>query len=141
MVCRNCKMELPVYAKYCPSCGMQVHKPHVHHEMSATKNPQEEAHARHVDWLFEPVYREVELRMEDPQVDKPELYDILHRIESEALKGAQANPDKIKRWLTTIETVAPDVLMPTTSVLLKPDAEVSSAVRKVAEGFAAEAVH
>jgi hypothetical protein len=109
--------------------------------MSAMKNPQEEAHARHVDWLFEPVYREIELRMEDPRVDKPELYDTLHRVETEALKGAHANPDKIKRWLTTIEIVAPDLLVPTTSVLLKQDAEVSPAVHRVAEDFVAQAVH
>ena len=138
MVCKNCKMELPVYASYCPSCGMKVHKPHVHHEIDTTRGPQQEAHARHVDWLFEPVYREIERRLDEPTVDKPELYDTARRIEAEVLKGNGASPDKISRWLKLYKEVAPDILALTTATLLNPDAAVSPAVRDVTLAFAPE---
>jgi hypothetical protein len=141
MVCRNCKLELPVYAKYCPSCGMQVHMPHVHHDLDATKGREQEAHARHVDWLFEPVHREIEQRLEEPDVEKTELYETAHRIESEALKGEAANPDKIARWLKLYSAVAPDILALTVAVLLKPDAGVAPAIQKVVEGFKPEPVY
>jgi hypothetical protein len=133
-------MELPVYAKYCPSCGMQVHKPHVHHEMSATHTPQEEAHARVVDRLFEPAYQEIERRLEEPNIDKPELYDTVRRIEAEVLKGESANSDKLMRWLQLLQATAPDILALTMQALLKPDAGVTPAVRAQAERFSAEAM-
>ena len=135
MVCRNCKMELPVYASYCPSCGMKVHKPHVHHEIDPTAGPQQEAHARHVDWLFEPVYREIERRLEEPAIDKAELYDTARRIEAEVLKGKETNPGKIVRWLKLYQDVAPDILALTVTALLGPDAEISPAVRDAIQSF------
>ncbi|MCL4506779.1 MAG: hypothetical protein M1434_02330 [Chloroflexi bacterium] len=138
MVCKNCKMELPVYAGYCPSCGMKVHKPHVHHEIDTTRGPRHEAHARHVDWLFEPVYREIERRLEEPTVDKSELFDTARRIEAEVLKGNEANPGKIVRWLKLYEEVAPDILGLTTTALLGPDVDVTPAVRDAILAFAPE---
>ena len=135
MVCRNCKLELPVYASYCPSCGMQVHKPHVHHDVSATAAPSIEAHARHVDWLFEPVYHEIERRLDEPNVDKPELYETAHRLEAEVLKGQEANLDKVSRWLKMYQEVAPDILELATVALLKPDAETAPRIREVVEQF------
>ena len=133
-------MELPVYAKYCPSCGIQVHRSHVHHEMGVTKGPDEEAHARHLDRLFDPIYHEIELRLDDSRVDKPELYDTARRIEGEVLKGDAGNPEKVERWLRFYQDIAPDLLHLTTTALLKPDAEVSPHIRHVAERFVAEPV-
>ncbi len=137
MVCKNCKMELPVYASYCPSCGMKVHKPPLHHDIDTTKGPQHEAHARHVDWLFEPVYREIERRLDEPNVDKPELFDTAHRIEAEVLKGNAANPQKISRWLRLYQEVAPDLLALTVAALLGADSDVSPAVRGAVLEYAA----
>ena len=141
MVCRNCKMELPVYAKYCPSCGMQVHKPHVHHDLDVPKGSASEARARHVVRLLEPAYHVIEARLEDARVDKPELYDTVRRIEAEAVKGADANAAKIGRWLTFLAGLAPDVLAPTVSALLNPEADVSADIRTAVERFSAEPVH
>ncbi len=138
MVCRNCKMELPVYAKYCPSCGMQVHRPHVHHEMGVTQGPDVEVRARHLDRLFDPVYHEIEQRLQDPRVDKPELYDTARRIEGEVLKGDQANPERVERWLQLLRDVAPDLLGPVTAALLTEDAGVPEPIRQVAGHFQPE---
>lgn len=141
MVCRNCKLELPVYASYCPSCGMQVHKPHVHHDIGATQDPRVEAHARHVDWLFEPVYHEIERRLDEPEVDKAELYETAHRIESEVLKGDHANTAKVSRWLKIYQEVAPDILELVTTILLKPDVAVSPDIKVMAQQHALQTVH
>jgi hypothetical protein len=130
-------MELPVYAKYCPNCGIQVHRPHVHHEMGVTQGPDAEVRARHLDRLFDPVYHEIEMRLEDPRVDKPELYDTARRIEGEVLKGPQANPQKVERWLHLYQDVAPDLLGLAVTALLKDDAGVPDPVRHVAEQFTA----
>lgn len=140
MECRNCRMELPVYAKYCPNCGVQVHRPHVHHELGATKGPDAEARARHLDALFDPIYHEIELRMEDARVDKPELFGTVRRIEAELLRGDAGNPNKVERWLRFFQEVAPDVLKPVTDVLLRPDAQATAAIRQVAQRYMTEPV-
>jgi hypothetical protein len=133
-------MELPVYAKYCPNCGVQVHKPHVHHEMGVTKGPDAEARARHLDALFDPIYHDIELRLEDARVDKPELLGTIRRIEAEVLRGHEGNPDKVERWLRLLQEVAPDLLKPVTDVLLKPDAEAPDAIRQLAQRYMAEPI-
>ena len=140
MVCRTCKMELPVYAKYCPNCGMQVHKPHVHHEMGVTQSPDAEARAQHLDRLFDPVYHEIEIRLQDPSVDKSELYDTARRIEGEVLKGPMANPAKVERWLRLYHDIAPDLLIPVTTALLKEHAGVADSIRLAAKHYLSEPV-
>jgi hypothetical protein len=133
MECRNCRMDLPVYAKYCPNCGIQVHRPHVHHEIGATTGPDVEARARHLDTLFDPIYHEIELRMLDPRVDKSELFGTLRRIESEMLRGNESNPDKVERWLRFFQEMAPELLKPIAVVLVRTDAEAPEAIRQVAQ--------
>ncbi len=120
---------------------MQVHKPHVHHDVSATAAPSIEAHARHVDWLFEPVYHEIERRLDEPNVDKPELYETAHRLEAEVLKGIEASPEKVRRWLRMYQEVAPDILVLATAALQKPDAGISSQIREVVDLFVLQPVH
>jgi hypothetical protein len=93
--------------------------------------------ARHLDRLFDPVYREIEMRMEDPRVEKAELYDTARRIEGEVLKGPLANPQKVERWLHLYQEVAPDVLALAATALLKNDAGVPDPVHRVAEHFTA----
>jgi hypothetical protein len=136
MVCRNCKLELPVYASYCPSCGIQVHKPHAHHAISNTTTTDQEVHARHVDWLFEPVYHAIEQRMDESNVDKTELFETARRIEAEVLKGETANAEKVTRWLRLYQEVAPDIMALTVSVLQKPDAGVSQQIHQTTMSFA-----
>ena len=140
MVCRSCKLEVPVYASYCPSCGMQVHKPHMHHDIMPATAPAVEDHARHVDWLFEPVYREIEQRLDEVNVDKRELYETAHRIESETLKGDDANLDRLARWFRMLQEVSPDILALSLTALLMPDAGTSKAVREMADHFALQPV-
>ena len=140
MVCRNCKLELPVYASYCPSCGIQVHKPHAHHEIGSTTTTEQEIHARHVDWLFEPVYSAIGRRLEESNVDKTELFEVARRIEAEVLKGGAANVGKVMRWLKLYQDLAPDILVLTATALQKPDAGVSPQIYQAAVNFAKASV-
>ncbi len=134
MVCRNCKRELPVQAQYCPNCGRQVHKPHIHHGIE-THGAEEETRARHIAKLLEPAYHEIEMRLEDEHVDKNELYDIVRRIEAEVVKGEAAHAEKVARWLRSLFELAPDVLAPTATALMNPEGDVSATVRATVQNF------
>lgn len=120
---------------------MQVHKPHMHHEIHATVAIDSDSQSRHVDWLFEPVYHGIENRLEESDVDKAEIYETAHRIESEVLKGNGTNTDKLNRWLRMMHDVAPDILILINAALLKTDSGVSATVRTILENNAPQPVH
>jgi hypothetical protein len=89
--------------------------------------------------LFAPVYRRIEARPPDPDVDKQELVETVERIEAEAAKGEDANPQKVERWLRTLGMMAGDIVDVTAACLLSPAAGVATVIRKVAERAQAEA--
>jgi len=89
--------------------------------------------------LFTAVYRQIETRPEDPDVDKEELTETVQKVEKEAAKGEAANPSKVERWLKTLALMAPDILEVTAACLLNPVAGVATVIRKVAEKAKAEA--
>jgi hypothetical protein len=133
-------MELPVYAKYCPNCGVQVHSLHEHHELSVNKGPDAEARARHLARMFAPIYHVIELRLEDVRVDKLELISTVQRIESELLRGEECNAARVERWLRFFKEVAPDMLKPITAVLLRPETETPPAIYQLARRYTAQPV-
>ena len=90
--------------------------------------------------LFEVVYKQIEDRPKDPNVDKEELADTVQKIEKEAAKGEQANANKVERWLGFLADMAPDVLKVTAAALANPVAGVATAIRLIAEKAQAEAV-
>jgi hypothetical protein len=83
--------------------------------------------------LFAAVYRQVEARREDPDVDKEELAGVVQQVEAEAAKGEAANPAKVERWLGNLAAMAPDILDVTVACLTNPAAGVAAVIRKVAE--------
>jgi hypothetical protein len=89
--------------------------------------------------LFAAVYQRVDGRPEDPNVDKDEIAESIQKIEQEAAKGEEANPNKVEQWLKTLATMAPDILEVTTACLLNPAAGVATVIKKVAEKARAEA--
>lgn len=88
--------------------------------------------------LFGSVYRLIESRPEKPDVDRDELQETVRRIEAEAGKGEEGNPDKVRRWLKSLADVAPDILKVTVSTLTNPVAGVASAIASVAERVLSE---
>jgi hypothetical protein len=85
------------------------------------------------------VYKQIEARPEDPDVDKEELTETVQKVEQEAAKGEEANPTKMERWLKFLGDMAPDILEVTAACLTNPLAGVGTVIRKIAEKASAEA--
>ncbi len=86
--------------------------------------------------LFGTVYDRIARMPERPDVDKDELRDTVEKVEREAAKGADANPQKIGYWLNTLAGVVPDVVKVVAAALVNPVAGVAAAVQVVASRFA-----
>ena len=89
--------------------------------------------------LFATVYRRIEARPEDPDVDKAELTNTIQQIQTEVAKGEAANPNKVERWLKTLAGMADDIFEVTVACLASPAAGVATVIRKVVEKAKAEA--
>jgi len=100
---------------------------------------QEGLDANEIARLFAIVYRRIEARPDDPNVDKEELTGITQEIQREIAKGDAANPNKVERWLRALALMASDILEVTVACLTSPVAGIAAAVRKVAEKARAEA--
>jgi hypothetical protein len=83
--------------------------------------------------LFESVYERIQARPLDPDVDKGEIEATVQNIEAEAVKGQDANPSKLQRWLKTLADIAPDILDVVLAALLSPTGAIATVIRKVAE--------
>jgi len=83
--------------------------------------------------LFEVIYRQIEARAADPDVDKTEIVAEVKRIEAEAAKGEGANPNKVERWLGSLAQMAPDILDVVVASLTNPAAGVATVIRKIAQ--------
>ncbi len=82
--------------------------------------------------LFADVYRKIEARPADADVDKGEVVEVVEKIEKEAAKGEEANPRKVERWLKTLAMMGDDILDVTTACLINPAAGVATVIRKIA---------
>ncbi len=89
--------------------------------------------------LFASVYRRIEARPEDPDVDKAELTETVQKIEREVSKGEQANPKKVERWLRTLALMAEDIFEVTAACLTSPAAGIATVIRKVVDKAKEEA--
>jgi hypothetical protein len=90
--------------------------------------------------LFDSIYKLIDARPDNPDVDKEELQETVKKIQTETSKGEEANPSKVGRWLKVLADVAPDILEVTVSSLINPVAGVASAIRSVAERVLKETV-
>lgn len=89
--------------------------------------------------LFQAIYRQIETRPADPNVDKEEVTGTVQKIEQETAKGEQANLTKVERWLGHLAEMAPDILEVTVATLTNPAAGVATVIRKIAEKARPEA--
>jgi len=83
--------------------------------------------------LFANIYRQIEARPEDLDVDKEEISENVQKIQEEVGKGEQANPSKVERWLKALALMAPDILDVTIAALTSPATCIATVVRKVAK--------
>ncbi len=82
---------------------------------------------------FARIYRLIEQREADPNVDKAELRDTVSKIESEVKRGDAANSSKVERWLRFLAGMADDVAAVTIAALAHPIAGVAKAIQLVAQ--------
>jgi len=75
----------------------------------------------------------IDIRPDDPNVDKIEITNIIEQIEKEAAKDDSANSIKIERWLKTLAEVSSDIFEATINALLTPTDEISMTIMKVAQ--------
>jgi hypothetical protein len=85
--------------------------------------------------LFAAIYRQIETRADDPAVDRDEIRQTVERVEQEVGKGEAANPDKVKRWLTTLSDLAPDIVTAVVRVLANPAANVAGAITSMVRSW------
>ena len=88
--------------------------------------------------LFAIIYQKIEVRPEDPKVDKEEITQAVQRIEQETTKGEEANPDKFERLLKTVGGMAPEIGEVILATLTSPAAGIATVIRKIAEKAKAE---
>jgi len=82
--------------------------------------------------LFELIFRQIEMRAVDPNVDKEEIIEVVSKIQQEAAKGESANPRKAERWINNLSEIAPDIARATAAGLLASGESVSPQIRQIA---------
>jgi len=83
--------------------------------------------------LFDKLYRHVETRPNDPNVDKSEIFEIIQKIEKESGKGNDANETKLGRWVENLAQMAPDILDVVLASLGGPVSGITAVVKKIAD--------
>jgi len=73
--------------------------------------------ARSVAALFAPVESAIRQRPEDPTVAKDELLTTVRWIADEVAQGAQADEQRLIRWLRALAATAPDIFAPVVTIL------------------------
>jgi hypothetical protein len=88
--------------------------------------------------LFQVVYGRIDsYAAANPDTDADVLQASAKKIEQEAAKGEQADPGVVKRSLTTLSKLAPDIAEVVVNALTNPGAAVASGIRLVAKAFGA----
>ena len=83
--------------------------------------------------VFEKMYQAIQSRPDDPNIDKEELSETVQRIEQEVKKGDQANDSKLKRWMESLNKMAPDIVDVILASLGGPVSGLTAVLKKVAE--------
>lgn len=91
------------------------------------------ASAQDLAALFNAIYKQIDALPNERNADKPDIKDAVKKIETEAAKGEQGNPNTVERWFKFLKDLAPDILEVTAAALLNPVAGISTTIKKIAE--------
>ena len=83
--------------------------------------------------MFEAVFKKIETMPANPDVEKEEIVETVQKIQNEASKTDQANPNKLERWLTNIAQMAPDILDVMAASLAGPVAGFTAVFKKIVD--------
>ena len=142
--CDRCGADVVTGARFCSGCGARLERPAgsvttgdvsgtgiaIGHGSSASVT--QGVSGDELIRLLDGVRATIESRAADPAVDKAELQEAVDAIEEEAARGEDADVPRLRRWLTRLGELAPDVLAVTATALLDPVAGVAEAVRRLA---------
>lgn len=87
---------------------------------------------------FRLIHEKIEARPPDAKVDKDEITDTVKRIETEAQKGEDANPDRLERWLLTLGGMADDIFQVVAATLTNPALGIAKTIQLIAQKAKAE---
>lgn len=91
------------------------------------------ASAQDLTALFNAIYKQIDARPNDPNVERGEIREAVKTIESEVAKGEEANANRVERWMKFLKELAPDILEVTAAAILNPISGVTTAIKKIAE--------
>lgn len=83
--------------------------------------------------LFEKLYQYIESRPDDGNVDKEEVVQTVQKLEGETAKGEEANQNKLSRWITYLENMAPDIMDVIVASLGGPVTGITAVLKKIAD--------
>lgn len=84
--------------------------------------------------LFSSLYKHIESRPPDPNVDKEEIVETVQKIQEEASKGEkEANETKLTRWIDTLNKVAPDLIDVALASLGGPVSGIAAVLKKISD--------
>jgi hypothetical protein len=84
--------------------------------------------------LFSNLYKHIESRPPDPNVEKEEILETVQKIQEEASKGEkEANETKLTRWIDSLNKIAPDVIDVALASLGGPVSGVTAVLKKIAD--------
>jgi hypothetical protein len=88
--------------------------------------------AEDISKLFAPIHQKIVDLPDDPDLDKKELTETVQKIEQEVVKGEEASPKKVERWLKTVALMSEDIFDVATATLINPVAGIATVIKKVA---------
>ena len=84
--------------------------------------------------LFSNIYKHIEARPPDPNIDKEEIMETVQKIQEEAAQGEKdANENKLTRWMDTLNKIAPDVIDVALASLGGPVSGITAVLKKIAD--------
>ena len=84
--------------------------------------------------LFSNIYKHIEARPPDPNIDKEEIMETVQKIQEEAATGEKdANENKLTRWMDTLNKIAPDVIDVALASLGGPVSGITAVLKKIAD--------
>ena len=100
---------------------------------NVTINQYQGPDAKELAGLFEKLYKHIETRPADPNIDKEEIVETVKKIETEAAKGEEANQTKLGRWMETLNQMAPDIVDVALASLGGPVSGITAVLKKIAD--------
>lgn len=91
------------------------------------------ASAQDLATFFNAIYKQIDARPDDPNVERDEIRETVKKVQDEISKGNAANPTRVERLLRNLKEIAPDILKVTADAILNPLAGITTAIKLIAE--------